>query len=155
MGDCCIDNRFEVIERAKQHILESTNIESRQEECDVLDSFLYRCWQMGWLKDYDDENKQICDREWKNWVVEKPLELEEVIGFNPLWINEYNPTGVRTGYLDSTGYFISIDMDEEGFQLRDPYEDENDGCWDHTEDKKAPKSYYNPTYWINKPRTNF
>lgn len=49
----CGDNRFEVIEKAKEHLLNATNIESSEEEMKVLDSFLFRCWQMGWLKKYE------------------------------------------------------------------------------------------------------
>lgn len=49
----CGDNRFEIIAKAKAHILESTNINSSPEEMKVLDNFLFRCWQMGWLDKYD------------------------------------------------------------------------------------------------------
>ena len=48
--ECCGDNRFEIIKRAREHIINATNIESRPEEMKVLDNFLFRCWQMGWLK---------------------------------------------------------------------------------------------------------
>ena len=54
MCDVCGDNRFEIIERAKRDILNSTNIDTSPDEIKVLDSFLFRCWQMGWLDDYDD-----------------------------------------------------------------------------------------------------
>lgn len=53
MGDICVDNRFIIIERAKEDILQSTNIESSKDEMKVLDNFLFRCWQMGWLDKYD------------------------------------------------------------------------------------------------------
>lgn len=59
MGDICTDNRFEVIARAKKDIVESTNIESSEDEMKVLDNFIFRCWQMGWLKKYEDEIKLI------------------------------------------------------------------------------------------------
>lgn len=49
MGEICGDDRFELIEKAKKKLLEDTNIESRPEEIAVLDSVLFRCWQMGWL----------------------------------------------------------------------------------------------------------
>jgi hypothetical protein len=49
MGDMCEDNRFEIIEKAKMHIIESTNISASPDEMKVLDSFLFRCWQMGWI----------------------------------------------------------------------------------------------------------
>src|SRR5574344_1080709 len=53
MNEICSDNRFKIIDKAKKHLLEATNIESSSEEMKVLDSFLFRCWQMGWLKIYD------------------------------------------------------------------------------------------------------
>lgn len=43
------DDRFELIDKAKNKLLECTNIESRPEEVAVLDTILFRCWQMGWL----------------------------------------------------------------------------------------------------------
>lgn len=51
--DMCGDGRFEIIERAKTALLESTNIEQSPEEMKVLDTFLFRCWQMGWLDKYE------------------------------------------------------------------------------------------------------
>lgn len=53
MNDVCGDNRFEIIEKAKQDILESTNIQLSEDEMKVLDNFLFRCWQMGWLDRYE------------------------------------------------------------------------------------------------------
>ena len=47
--ETCSDDRFELIAKAKTKLLESTNIESRPEEVAVLDSILFRCWQMGWF----------------------------------------------------------------------------------------------------------
>lgn len=52
--EICGDNRFEIIKKAKKHILEATNIETSPEEMAVLDNFLFRCWQMGWLKKYEE-----------------------------------------------------------------------------------------------------
>lgn len=51
--EVCSDNRFEIIEKAKKHILEATNIDTSQDEMKVLDNFLFRCWQMGWLDNYN------------------------------------------------------------------------------------------------------
>lgn len=53
MPEICGDNRFEIIEKAKKDILEATNISISPDEMWVLDSFLFRCWQMGWLDKYD------------------------------------------------------------------------------------------------------
>lgn len=53
MNTQCSDNRFEAIERAKKDLLDSTNINTSPEEMNVLDSFLFRCWQMEWLDRYE------------------------------------------------------------------------------------------------------
>ena len=49
MGDTCGDNRFELIEKYKQKLLDATNIEDSPEEMAVIDNILFRFWQMGWL----------------------------------------------------------------------------------------------------------
>lgn len=51
----CGDNRFEIIAKAKEHLLKATNIESSQKEMQLIDQFLFRAWQMGWLKQYEEE----------------------------------------------------------------------------------------------------
>ncbi len=56
-NECCGDNRFAIIERAKQDLINSTNIETSPCEMSVLDNILFRCWQMGWLDKYDYEKK--------------------------------------------------------------------------------------------------
>lgn len=53
MCEVCGDNRFEIIEKAKKDLIDSTNISSSVDEMKVLDSFIFRCWQMGWLKKYE------------------------------------------------------------------------------------------------------
>lgn len=53
-AEICGDNRFEIIAKARKDIIEATNIESSEDEMKVLDNFLFRCWQMGWLDKYDD-----------------------------------------------------------------------------------------------------
>lgn len=60
MCDNCTDNRFEIIDAAKQDLLQSTNIQSSPAEMAVLSSMLYRCWQMGWLEKYN-KNKTFKD----------------------------------------------------------------------------------------------
>ena len=54
MNDLVTGSQFEIIEKAKEDILESTNIDTSPDEMKVLDNFLFRCWQMGWLKKYED-----------------------------------------------------------------------------------------------------
>ena len=63
MCDICGDNRFEVIDRAKEALIESTNIETSPKEMEVLNDFLFRCWQMGWLDKYEIVRCKDC----KNW----------------------------------------------------------------------------------------
>lgn len=53
MTDICGDNRFEVIAKYKKQLIEGTNIESCPEEMAVIDSILFRFWQMGWLDAID------------------------------------------------------------------------------------------------------
>ena len=55
MATICGDNRFEIVGKAKEALLESTNIEESPKEMAVLDDFLFRCWQMGWLDKYETE----------------------------------------------------------------------------------------------------
>lgn len=52
MDNICTDNRFEIIEKYKKDLIESTNIEDSPEEMAVIDNILFRFWQMGWLKDF-------------------------------------------------------------------------------------------------------
>ena len=54
----CGDNRFEIIAKAKAHLLDATNIDTSEDEMKVLDSFLFRCWQMGWLDRYDTADRK-------------------------------------------------------------------------------------------------
>lgn len=56
MMEICNDNRFEIINAAKEHLLSATNIDTSPDEMKVLDNFLFRCWQMGWLDRYEKKN---------------------------------------------------------------------------------------------------
>lgn len=47
--DLCTDNRFEIIKKYRQRIIEATNIETSPDEMKVLESILFRFWQLGWL----------------------------------------------------------------------------------------------------------
>lgn len=65
------DNRFEIIAKAKHAILEGTNIDTSEDEMKVLDNFLFRCWQMGWLDKYDDTKtgKWVLDPNGMDWNI--------------------------------------------------------------------------------------
>lgn len=43
------DNRYELIGKYKKKLIESTNIETSEDEMKVIDNILFRMWQMGWL----------------------------------------------------------------------------------------------------------
>ena len=58
MNEICGDNRFEIIDAAKKDLLESTNINTSPDEMKVLDNFLFRCWQMGWLDKYEEGGEE-------------------------------------------------------------------------------------------------
>lgn len=62
MADICTDNRFELIEKYKKELIESTNITTSQDEMVVLDNLLFRFWQMGWLD-------KLEQQEWNNHTV--------------------------------------------------------------------------------------
>lgn len=49
MNVVCTDNRFELIAKYKAKLIEATNIETSEDEMKVIDSILFRLWQMGWL----------------------------------------------------------------------------------------------------------
>ena len=49
-------SQFEIIAKAKAALLDSTNIVSSPEEMKVLNDFLFRCWQMGWLDKYGKDD---------------------------------------------------------------------------------------------------
>ena len=59
--DICIDNRFEIIDKAKRLLTERTNITDAPDEMKVLYSILYRCWQMGWLDRLDGTIADMLD----------------------------------------------------------------------------------------------
>ena len=58
MKAICGDNRFEIIDKAKKDLIKITNIEMSPDEMKVIDNFLFRCWQMGWLDMYEDKQNE-------------------------------------------------------------------------------------------------
>lgn len=89
MADICGDNRFEIISRAKEALIESTNIEDSPKEMAVLDNFLFRCWQMGWLDKYKAGEQEYVDELLKQLeVVEKEYPYK-VVG-QPETYSQYN-----------------------------------------------------------------
>lgn len=68
MSDRCNDNRFEIIEDVKKHLIESTNIATNDKELVVLDSILFRLWQLGYLKDTNIKHASwVKSEKYKPW----------------------------------------------------------------------------------------
>ena len=72
----CGDTRFRIIARAKEHLFQATNIAEDKKELEVLDSFLLRCWQMGWLKQYEDAEEKKLNL--KPFDIQKEREVKPV-----------------------------------------------------------------------------
>lgn len=64
MMTTCDDNRMEIIQKAKEDLVKSTNIESSLDEMAVLDNILFRSWQMGWLDKYEPDYKKRMKNEY-------------------------------------------------------------------------------------------
>ena len=62
-GMVCGDNRFKLIEKYKNKLIESTNIETTKDEMAVIDSILFRFWQMGWLDKLENFDRQKAEIE--------------------------------------------------------------------------------------------
>ena len=59
MNELCTDNRFELIAKYKEKLIEATNIEMAQDEMEVIDDILFRFWQMGWLDKLDADTVPV------------------------------------------------------------------------------------------------
>lgn len=55
MNAVCTDNRFKIIEKVKNHLLEATNIDKAPKELEVLDSILFRLWQCRFFDNVEVE----------------------------------------------------------------------------------------------------
>ena len=53
MSEFCTDNRFKIIEKVKDHLIEATNI--TQKELEVVDSILFRLWQLRYFENVEVE----------------------------------------------------------------------------------------------------
>ncbi len=63
MTSAVTDNRFKIIEKYKQELIENTNIETSPEEMAALDDILFRFWQMGWLDKIEINSKDAVNRQ--------------------------------------------------------------------------------------------
>jgi len=80
MNEQCGDNRFELIKKYKDKLIESTNIEASPEEMLVLDDILFRMWQMGWLDSLEAlENYKKIKALMDKYNIKNVDELEHII----------------------------------------------------------------------------
>ena len=70
----CGDNRFEIIEKAKEMLLNATNIEDSKEEMKVLTNILFRMWQVGLI---NEEKLEINKLQKENSIAEDIKIIEE------------------------------------------------------------------------------
>lgn len=92
MDEACADDRFELIEKAKGKLLECTNIGDSQEELSVLDSILFRCWQMGWLDQLHETAMLDGD------VKDREIDVCPFCGSEGEIITEWNGTWEKDAY---------------------------------------------------------
>ena len=78
----CGDNRFEIIEKAKEMLLNATNIEDSKEEMKVLTNILFRMWQVGLI---NEEKLEINKLQKENSTEENIKLLEEFSNENVLY----------------------------------------------------------------------
>lgn len=142
MGDVCGDNRFEVIAEAKKDLLESTNIEMVPDEMAVIDNILFRCWQMGWLRQYEtfefctdckeyDHEKHCCHR-WTKFIRQTVEEVKENAKKQWIPVSERLPE-------DCERVLTTIETERRGKQVRSGtyfkgyFKNDNGDLWNVTD----------------------
>ena len=115
MADVCGDNRFEIIAEAKKDLIESTNIEMSQDEMAVLDNFLFRCWQMGWLRQYDKgpEQKALIVTDAQLQVIKDACEL-----YGRIQLGQFRMFAEIVTQTGFSGYDIRVDTEEKDEQYK-------------------------------------
>lgn len=96
------DNRFEIIEKAKEKLLNATNIEDSKEEMKVLTNILFRMWQAGLI---NEEKLEINKLQKENSIEEDITRVKQRIED----VKEYIEYGLPySEYLDLENSFDNI-----------------------------------------------
>lgn len=103
MADLCDDGRFELIEKYKLMLMESTNINNSEDELKVLDTILFRFWQMGWLDKLEQPSAQ-------QWIPCKTRLPEEYGEYRVTWVTSAAP-GKR--YIGDAEFEVTSVWDNE------------------------------------------
>lgn len=105
MDEVCTDGRFDLIARLKRELVEATNIETSPEEMAVLDSILFRLWQMGWL----DRLEQPAASPWHRVEDGLPrghelvvVAVKDTAGDTPFWYTQ-------CGWITTNGEYWIVD----------------------------------------------
>ena len=99
MNIICNDNRFEIVEKFKNRLIEATNIKSCPDEMAVIDNILFRFWQLGWLDKIDAAELIRC-KDCKNFVESDPSHpdcdyCKRMCWFGVIGKNDYCSKGER------------------------------------------------------------
>ena len=103
----CGDDRLDIIERAKKDMLDKTNIASSEDEMKALDGILFRCWQMGWLEKYGEEEKEDIAQRY-NDLVEA---AEKAVGCELDWTRKTGSVTIRR--------FVAYRLTKDGYSPSD------------------------------------
>lgn len=87
MNLICGDERFNIIKKARADLIFSTNISDSRDEMNLMDNFLFRCWQMGWLDKY------------KNEIMTNQQKFIEIFG-QDVWIHMIVETGIAEQFKE-------------------------------------------------------
>lgn len=70
MSEILTDNRFDLIEKYKQKLINNTNIESDKKEMAAIDNILFRFWQMGWLDKLEESDAGMTVAEYRERMIQ-------------------------------------------------------------------------------------
>ena len=102
--DLCGDNRFELIEKYRKELIEATNIESSPDEMAVLNTILFRFWQMGWLDRLEKKKQGWIPITTRPMTDEERTIISERFGFDI----EYDEPFVFTSPMPDDGQKILV-----------------------------------------------
>lgn len=87
---------------------------------------------------------------WINYKKRKPEDFVEVLAYNKNWIDEdFNPTGIRIGFIDGNGDFTSAYW----WDYQDCYETISKAiCEENSEFYSKHIGNTEPTHWMSMPK---
>lgn len=122
MNETCGDNRFEIIQKAKEDLIRSTNIKTSPDEMAVLDNILLRAWQIGWLDKYEPDYKERMKKEYRQ-VKDRYTKLHNMCIKYEAGTLDFTPTcsleilKEQKGAMGKYLYWLEIRAEIEGVRL--------------------------------------